>query len=29
MNAMKNDGHLHITLPHHADEEIIDRVLDR
>ena len=29
MNAMQNDGHLRITLPHHADDGIIDRVLDR
>ena len=29
MNAMQKDGHLRITLPHHADDGIIDRVLDR
>jgi len=29
MNAMQSDAHLHITLPHHADDVVIDRVLDR
>ena len=27
--AMQNDGNLRITLPHRADEGIIDEVLDR
>ena len=27
--AMQNDDGLHITLPHHADDDIIDKALDR
>ena len=27
--AMQNDEDLHITLPHHADDGIIDKALDR